>query len=291
MANSNFWTAHKNNLVIQKVRAFNRAIELKERQLIRTGNEELIGALPNKVTVEEIKNIITPNEDNIIKRDANNRFRQLVGYKNSGQKRPSYLDRITKPNALDFKTSREGGIQTNFDYKETGYARTAIKKQAKQTGVDLEKDLDEMSAPEYAKTVDGTDIAHDEGEPDEEIEDIDPQTKTKWVTEDLFNKRYKVTPLGIYNVYRDVWLNQITGHTMIPGYKKLIEALDWLAENHPSVLNKAFNSTDPEVEINYIIDSGKNNPWIGEKFETRHRRAIEYWVRLAEENGWHHEKD
>ena len=133
----------------------------------------------------------------------------------------------------------------------------------------------------------GTDLAQDEGEPDDSVEDIDAQTKEEWEQEDARNKRAQVTPTAMYEVYRGVWTDPVNMHSEMPGYQALIDALDWLAENKTDVLNKMFALGRDELDPDYItVSGGEKNPYVMTPYDVRHMRAVDYIVGKARSAGY-----
>jgi hypothetical protein len=229
-----------------------------------------------------------------------NDFRRIVGYANDAKRgRSSELTRILKsvnPNALDLVRTDRGAITTKYAKREKELNKRAVKRQALATRKNVETefydgdefvDFVNISDPEYATLVNGTDLAQDEGEPDDSVEDIDAQTKEEWEQEDARNKRAQVTPTAMYEVYRGVWTDPINMHAEMPGYRALIDALDWLAENKTDVLNKMFALGRDELDPDYItVSGGEKNPYVMTPYDVRHMRAVDYIVGKARSAGY-----
>ncbi len=284
------WNAARLKRLASAVRAYNGAITRKQNYYRSIGAPNLSRFLPQRVTTSSVMARITNVND----------FRRIVGYANDAKRgRSSELTRILKsvnPNALDLVRTDSGAITTKYAKREKELNKRAVKRQALATRKNVETefydgdefvDLVNISDPEYATLVNGTDLAQDEGEPDDSVEDIDAQTKEEWEQEDARNKRAQVTPTAMYEVYRGVWTDPINMHSEMPGYQALIDALDWLAENKTDVLNKMFALGRDELDPDYItVSGGEKNPYVMTPYDVRHMRAVDYIVGKARSAGY-----
>ena len=284
------WNAARLKRLASAVRAYNSAITRKQNYYRSIGAPNLSRFLPQRVTTSSVMARITNVND----------FRRIVGYANDAKRgRSSELTRILKsvnPNALDLVRTDRGAITTKYSKREKELNKRAVKRQALATRKNVETefydgdefvDLVNISDPEYATLVNGTDLAQDEGEPDDSVEDIDAQTKEEWEQEDARNKRAQVTPTAMYEVYKGVWTDPINMHSEMPGYQSLIDALDWLAENKTDVLNKMFALGRDELEPDYItVSGGEKNPYVMTPYDVRHMRAVDYIVGKARSAGY-----
>ena len=284
------WNAARLKRLASAVRAYNGAITRKQNYYRSIGAPNLSRFLPQRVTTSSVMARITNVND----------FRRIVGYANDAKRgRSSELTRILKsvnPNALDLVRTDSGAITTKYAKREKELNKRAVKRQALVTRKNVETefydgdefvDLVNISDPEYATLVNGTDLAQDEGEPDDSVEDIDAQTKEEWEQEDARNKRAQVTPTAMYEVYRGVWTDPINMHSEMPGYQALIDALDWLAENKTDVLNKMFALGRDELDPDYItVSGGEKNPYVMTPYDVRHMRAVDYIVGKARSAGY-----
>ena len=284
------WNAARLKRLASAVRAYNSAITRKQNYYRSIGAPNLSRFLPQRVTTSSVMARITNVND----------FRRIVGYANDAKRgRSSELTRILKsvnPNALDLVRTDRGAITTKYAKREKELNKRAVKRQALATRKNVETefydgdefvDLVNISDPEYATLVNGTDLAQDEGEPDSSVEDIDAQTKEEWEQEDARNKRAQVTPTAMYEVYKGVWTDPINMHSEMPGYQALIDALDWLAENKTDVLNKMFALGRDELDPDYItVSGGEKNPYVMTPYDVRHMRAVDYIVGKARSAGY-----
>lgn len=284
------WNAARLKRLASAVRAYNGAITRKQNYYRSIGAPNLSRFLPQRVTTSSVMARITNVND----------FRRIVGYANDAKRgRSSELTRILKsvnPNALDLVRTDSGAITTKYSKREKELNKRAVKRQALATRKNVETefydgdefvDLENLSEPEYGVLVNGTDLAQDDGEPDDSVEDIDAQTKEEWEQEDARNKRAQVTPTAMYEVYRGVWTDPVNMHAEMPGYKALIDALDWLAENKTDVLNKMFALGRDELDPDYITASGgEKNPYVMTPYDVRHMRAVDYIVGKARSVGY-----
>lgn len=284
------WNAARLKRLASAVRAYNSAITRKQNYYRSIGAPNLSRFLPQRVTTSSVMARITNVND----------FRRIVGYANDAKRgRSSELTRILKsvnPNALDLVRTDRGAITTKYAKREKELNKRAVKRQALATRNNVETefydgdefvDLVNISDPEYATLVNGTDLAQDEGEPDSSVEDIDAQTKEEWEQEDARNKRAQVTPTAMYEVYKGVWTDPINMHSEMPGYQALIDALDWLAENKTDVLNKMFALGRDELDPDYItVSGGEKNPYVMTPYDVRHMRAVDYIVGKARSAGY-----
>lgn len=284
------WNAARLKRLASAVRAYNGAITRKQNYYRSIGAPNLSRFLPQRVTTSSVMARITNVND----------FRRIVGYANDAKRgRSSELTRILKsvnPNALDLVRTDSGAITTKYSKREKELNKRAVKRQALATRKNVETefydgdefvDFANLSDTEYSVLVNGTDLAQDEGEPDDSVEDIDAQTKEEWEQEDARNKRAQVTPTAMYEVYRGVWTDPVNMHAEMPGYQALIDALDWLAENKTDVLNKMFALGRDELDPDYITASGgEKNPYVMTPYDVRHMRAVDYIVGKARSVGY-----
>ena len=278
------WTKYRLDMLRSRVRAYNAAITRRERELDAAGMGELKGSLPPRVTVDEVRSRV---------RNVND-FRRIVGYRSDDKRgRSSELTRILKrvnPHALDIVDS-QGARTTVYARNQRRLDERAVRRMRRDTYVDLgltPEDVRDMAGAEAGIVMDDTDLAEDDmGVPDDSVEDVDPDTLSRWRDEDARRKRDTVRVDAMYHVYRSTWVHPLNFHDSMSGYSELLKALDWLADNRPRVLNAAFNSGVDELDPDYITTSGRNNPYINIDYEVRHHRAVRYVVGLAERNGYH----
>lgn len=284
------WNAARLKRLASAVRAYNSAITRKQNYYRSIGAPNLSRFLPQRVTTASVMARITDVND----------FRRIVGYANDAKRgRSSELTRVLKsvnPNALDLVRTDKGAITTKYAKREKELNTRAVKRQAAATRENIETrfyegdeaiDLVNLSDPEYGVVVNGTDLAQDEGEPDGSVEDIDAQTKEEWEQEDARNKRAQVTPTAMYEVYRGVWADPVNMHAEMPGYQALLDALDWLADNKPAILNKMFALGRDELDPDYItVSGGEKNPYVMTPYDVRHMRAVTYIVGRARAVGY-----
>lgn len=285
------WTAARLDRLAKAVRAYNRAITMRERELASSGAERDIASLPPRVTVSEVKSRIHNIND----------FRRIVGYAGDARRgRSSELTRILKsydPEALFLTRDSAGNIVTRYQVKEDRLNKRAIARERsrrrKAMGEsafpgDAAYDFGAMSEPEYRTAMEDNDMTLDgEGEPDDSYEDVDRQTKARWEFEDNRNKRSQVTPDAMVAVYLDTWKNPMNFHAAMPGYQDLIEAIDWMLRNNVNALNKMFDSGYDEIDPQFITESGgARNPYNGIPYETRHNRAVRFVVNWAGKAGY-----
>lgn len=125
------------------------------------------------------------------------------------------------------------------------------------------------------------------GEPDDGDVDVDADTLNRWRQEDARAKRTSVSVDSMYFVYRATWENPLNHHQDMPGYQDMLDALTWLLEHRPDVLNKMFNLGRDELDPWYITESGgSSNPYVNIPYETRHNRAVRYVTGLSRKAGW-----
>lgn len=278
------WTKYRLDMLRSRVRAYNAAITRRERELGAAGMGELKASLPPRVTVDEVRSRV---------RNVND-FRRIVGYRSDAKRgRTSELTRILKrvnPHALDIVES-EGARTTVYSRNQRRLDERAVRRMRRDTYEDLgltPEDVRDMAGAEAGITMDDTDLAEDDmGVPDDSTVDVDPDTLGRWRDEDARRKRDTVRVDAMYHVYRSTWVHPNNFHSSMSGYNELLNALDWLADNRPRVLNAAFNSGVDELDPDFITDSGRNNPYINIDYEVRHHRAVRYIVGLAERNGYH----
>lgn len=285
------WTSYRLDRLSKAVRAYNRAITMKEKELVSGGAEYLTGFLPPKTTVAEVKSRIFTLND----------FRRIVGYAGDAKRgRSSELTRVLKsynPNALRFTRDSGGNVVTEYQKKENKLNKQAIGRERRKRRKAMEDDaflgdthLDfgTMSEPTYRTAMEDNDLTlDDEGEPDDSYEDVDPQTKVKWEFEDSRNKRSQVMPDAMVAVYLDVWMNPINFHSSMSGYQDLIDAINWMLENNVNALNKMFDSGFDEIDPQFITESGgARNPYSNIDYETRHNRAVRFVVNWARKAGY-----
>lgn len=264
---------------------------MKEKELDEQGRGDLKRYLPERVTVDEIKGRIHSRND----------FRRIVGYKADEQRgRSSELGRILKknnPHALDLEVQPSGVITTQYERKEYKLTKQRLDRRRKQMRQDMETELflgdkavkfDEMSGPEYAASVDGTDLVQpDEGEPDTSVEDVDEPTKAKWRAEDARAHAESVQVDAMVNVYLKTWEDITNDHESLPGYQDLIDAIEWMEQHKPRELNKMFNSGADEIDPQWVYHDTWANPYTGiVPFEQRHQRAVRYVTQWARKAGW-----
>ena len=279
------WTASRLARLASALRAYNRAITMRAKELVAMGRADLVDLLPQRMKAADVKMRVT---------DVNS-YRRIVGYRNDAKRgRTSELTRILKsvrPDALDF-TEENGVRTTNYAKREHAYNVRAIRRQREQTRRDLERSLYEgdvaydpesMSDVERGILMDNNDIVlDDEGEPDDSTVDVSDEILNRWRQEDDRNKRTQVSIDSMYYVYRNTWTHPLNFHEHMGRYQEMLDALDWLATNRPDVLNKEFAKGRDELDPYYITESGgRSNPYINTPYQTRHDRAVTYVVNVA----------
>ena len=276
------WTPARMARLRSAVRSFNRALTMRARELTAMGLGSLVGNLPKRESVEAIMDEV---------RDVND-YRRIVGYASDAKHgRTARLTRVLKsvrPDALDFvEDPVTGRVETNYARREYRNDRAAIVRERNRTARDMVTAIrpgDEPVdvTPEMYSSNDL--MPADAGEPDDSVEDVDAGTLDEWRREDARRKRDAVTVDAMYGVYRDVWTNPLNFHSAMPGYQQLLDALDWLAEYRPDVLNKEFAKSPDELDPKYIIESDETYAYI--PYETRHNRAVAYVTGVARDCGW-----
>lgn len=285
------WTASRLNRLRSAVRAFNAAITRRERELDDEGQSILKGYLPSRVTVEGIMSRVHSVND----------FRRIVGYKSDRRhRRYSELTRVLKTvssDALDITTDEAGRLTTKYSERQYRLDMRAIRRQRQRTLEDIGReffegddayDMDELSPAKYGTLTSDNDLMpEDEGEADDSYTDIDPDTLKRWEQEDASRKREQVAVDAMYEVYRDTWTAVSNRHADMGGYQKLLDTLDWMAENEPAYLNKLFALGYDELDPGYISESGgENNPYVNTPYETRHNRAVRFVADRARKVGY-----
>lgn len=284
------WTPGRLSRLRSAVRSFNAALTRRARELESQGLGHLVRFLPDRATVEGIKGRVT---------DANS-FRRIVGYRNDAKRgRTSELTRILRsvdPHALDVVGSDEEGYTTAYARRQRELDERAIRRAASRTVADVASelfpgdtayDLDAMSAPELGAIASDTEIPLPGGEADDSVEDVDASTLTRWREEDAREKRASIEPVAMYDTYMAVWTDPANMHESLPGYRDMVDALEWLATNRTDVLNKMFSIGRDEMDPRYITTSGgANNPYVNTPYETRHMRAVDYVTDMARKAGY-----
>lgn len=284
------WTPARLARLRSAVRSFNAALTRRARELESQGLGHLSRFLPDRVTVEGVKSRVT---------DVN-AFRRIVGYRSDLKRgRTSELTRILRgadPHALDVVGSEEEGWTTAYARRQRELDERAIRRAARRTAADVSSelfpgdtayDLDSMSAPELGAIASDTEIPLPGGEPDDSVEDVDASTLNRWREEDAREKRAKVEPVAMYDTYMAVWTDPENMHESMPGYKDMVDALEWLANYRTDVLNKMFSIGRDEMDPRYITTSGgANNPYVNTPYETRHMRAVDYVTDMARKVGY-----
>lgn len=284
------WTPSRLARLRSAVRSFNAALTRRAKELESQGMGHLARFLPERATVEGIKSRVT---------DAN-AFRRIVGYRNDARRgRTSELSRILRsvdPHALDVVGSEDAGYTTAYARRQRELDERAIRRAARRTVEDVSSelfpgdtayDLDSMSAPELGAIASDTEIPIPGGEADDSVEDVDASTLNRWREEDAREKRAKVEPVAMYDTYMAVWTDPANMHESLPGYRDMVDALEWLATYRTDVLNKMFSIGRDEMDPRYITTSGgANNPYVNTPYETRHMRAVEYVTDMARKVGY-----
>lgn len=284
------WTPSRLARLRSAVRSFNAALTRRARELESQGLGHLARFLPDRATVGGIKSRVT---------DVNS-FRRIVGYRSDLKRgRTSELTRILRsvdPRALDVVGSEEEGYTTSYARRQRELDERAIRRAARRTAADVSSelfpgdtayDLDSMSAPELGAIASDTEIPIPGGEPDDSVEDVDASTLNRWREEDAREKRAKVEPVAMYDTYMAVWTDPANMHESMPGYKDMVDALEWLATYRTDVLNKMFSIGRDEMDPRYITTSGgANNPYVNTPYETRHMRAVDYVTDMARKVGY-----
>lgn len=284
------WTPGRLARLRSAVRSFNAALTRRARELESQGLGHLVRFLPDRATVEGVKSRVT---------DVN-AFRRIVGYRSDIKRgRTSELTRILRsvdPHALDVVGSEEEGYTTSYARHQRELDERAIRRAARRTAADVSSelfpgdtayDLDSMSAPELGAIASDTEIPLPGGEADDSVEDVDASTLNRWREEDAREKRAKVEPVAMYDTYMAVWTDPANMHESMPGYKDMVDALEWLATYRTDVLNKMFSIGRDEMDPRYITTSGgANNPYVNTPYETRHMRAVDYVTDMARKVGY-----
>lgn len=284
------WTPARLARLRSAVRSFNAALTRRARELESQGLGHLARFLPDRATVEGVKSRVT---------DVN-AFRRIVGYRSDLKRgRTSELTRILRsadPRALDVVGDEDSGYTTAYARRQRELDERAIRRAANRTAKDVSRelfpgdtayDLDSMSAPELGAIASDTEIPLPGGEPDDSVEDVDASTLNRWREEDAREKRAKVEPVAMYDTYMAVWTDPANMHESMPGYKDMIDALEWLANYRTDALNKMFSIGRDEMDPRYITTSGgANNPYVNTPYETRHMRAVDYVTDMARKVGY-----
>jgi hypothetical protein len=256
---------------------------MREKEL--RNNPQLIELLPDRVTVEGIKNDVKNVND----------FRRIVGYANDRKRgRPSKLDRILKsvnPDALEF---RESDKLTNYQHKEKQYNIRADRRRQKRELAEERKrradeglkPIEEMSEAEYATFISDTDMDSMIGEPDDEYYETDEERRARWEAEDAERKRVASQVESKVEVYLGVWKDPKNRHHLQEGYDELINAMEWMQREEPAYLLHLFNRGDQELIPDYIYINTKTLAYLSESPETRHDRAVAYVIKHARRVGW-----
>ena len=284
------WTASRLARLRSAVRAANAAITRRAKELSAAGLEHLTGLLPDRFNVQEIMGRVNNVND----------FRRIVGYRNDARRgRTSELTRVlrtVRPDALDF-TEENGTVTTNYAKREHEYNVRAIRRERAKSMRDMERLLfdgdtsfspSDMEPEELGVLTANNDLMpEDAGEPDESAVDVDEGTLNRWRQEDARRKRSSVSVDSMYFVYVRTWENPLNHHQDMPGYQDMLDALTWLLEHRPDVLNKMFNLGRDELDPWYITESGgSSNPYVNVPYETRHNRAVRYVTGVARKAGW-----
>lgn len=267
------------------VRAANAAITRRAKELEAAGLGELVDNLPPRFTISDVEGRIKNRND----------FRRIVGYKNDLKHgRKSELTRILRtadPHALDFD---DNGL-TRYENKQTVLFEKQIQNTRDKSMKDAEgisgRSIDDMSSQEYAVFSSDNDLMPDDaGELDDEFDITSMPDSIHWHYEDAKNKATGVEVDAMYEVYRATWVYDSSNVSHIPGYSQGLAALDWLADNRPTVLNGMFAGGADEMDPYYISESDVSkstpNPYINIDFETRRKRAANYIVEHARAVGW-----
>lgn len=284
------WTPGRLSRLRSAVSSFNAALTRRARELESQGLGHMVSFLPDRATVEGIKSRVT---------DANS-FRRIVGYRNDAKRgRTSELTRILRgvnPHALDVVGSEDAGYTTAYARRQRELDERAIRRAASRTVADVASelfpgdtayDLDAMSAPELGAIASDTEIPLPGGEADDSVEDVDASTLNRWREEDAREKRSSIEPVAMYDTYMAVWTDPANMHESLPGYRDMIDALEWLATNRTDVLNKLFTIGRDEMDPRYIsISGGASNPYVNIPYATRHARAVDYVTSMARRAGY-----
>lgn len=271
------WTPQRRQRLASAVRKHNAAITRKEKQLRAEGAGDLIEYLPKRVTTAEIRERV---------KDAND-YRRIVGYKNDSKRgRYSELERVSRPDAMDFVTSKRGTITTKVAERQEKYNWRLIHRWSKQVRealktrqykFDTAYNLDDMDEREYANLADNADVRlPDEGERDYSVEDLPQETYDRWEKEDAQAQADTSDPGTYVYDYLKAWENPLNGHAWMGGYRQLINDLEELIEIRPSLVAKLFAEGHDELDIKWLLDSGDKNPYLGIPLEERHNRAVDF---------------
>lgn len=272
------WNEFRRKRLASAVRAYNAAITRAQKALDAKNAGAYKVFLPDKITVAEVKSRINTQAD----------FRRIVGYAADIKRgRTSELSRILKsvnPKALEIDYKRG---DTNYQYQETKYHQQAIKRERKRLVKNMQTELfegdklidfDAMSAAELLTATTNNIMGDDlDGEIDTTVEELSEEVYNKWRLEDARNKRAQITVTAQYYEYMEQWTNPKNKHSLISGYDTVIHDMEWLHDNAPDVLNKAFAGGYDELDIPFILFyPTKNNPYNNIDFEVRHNRVVKF---------------
>ena len=280
------WNAFRRARVSRAVASYNRAITMREKELLANGMGEYVRFLPERVTVDSVRERIGSVND----------FRRIVGYANDAKRgRTSELTRIlrtVRPDALEFQ---DGTNITNYSAREHAFNQRALNRIRRKSleyqaselhDGDTAFDFDAMTAAEYSTMVSDTPMAG-AGEPDEPYTDVGEDTLERWRLEDERASRHDLDIEVEYDLYVSLWMNPVNMHSEMAGYDDMLDALAWLKENREDVLRKMFNSGAPEMDPYYIVDSDRaNNLYVNIDYQVRHNRAVRYVTERARAAGW-----
>lgn len=282
------WNEYRLNRLRSAVRAYNSTITKRINDLSNVGltsDAEMLKKLQPKKTIESVQKRINNVND----------FRRIVGYSNDRRmNRPSELDRILKsvnPHALDLVPSNNprGGLDTlynnlnnkQYDEDQEDYAKQQRDDFGKPLykGDDKTTPLEDMTPQEKANAIDNTDMTlSDEGERDTSVEDLEPEVYNGWDAEDKQNYASSVTLTSKFDEYMAELTSTEWHHRFREGYLAFVDALNWLAENRPRIVNKIFNAGYDWADPPYLYESG--GPYDQIPIDYRYSRAFEKWLEI-----------
>lgn len=195
------------------------------------------------------------------------------------------LELIRKPGMLNFsghielsdpKRPYNKVFLSNIDYELYNSYEGDERLSERELNREHIPELDEMSAPAYAATMDGTDLYEaDEGEIDTSVEEeITPLVEWERKSQDSIAHRFSNRTSSKAKNYLTEWQAAYNFHSTMNGYRQLIDDIDYLYENYPRDLERLFNMGYRELDIPWINIS--NPTYIEIEFEKRHVMAVRF---------------
>ncbi len=260
------------------IRDYNKAIKARRAKNERNGLSYLNDYLPDEYEYSTVESLINTEED----------YDFWVGT----PKVAGLLERVLDsydPHALDVIKRNNGVMTTNFADEMMRESKERARKERERQTENMAKelypgdkvyDIDNMSEAERATLYANNDLIPDDvGEHDSSVEDVDEQTKWKWNQEDELKWSMSGSLKSRYSSYRFMWVGN--GHARYPGYSDALDALDWLYDNRPDVLEKMFNSGDDEMQLDYLYINPKSDVYANIPFDERHANVVSYLTRQA----------